>query len=195
MTAIRSPSIAPLGLLGRFARARRGAVVAELAFYIPVLLAVVLGCYETTRYVLLNEKLDRTASGVADMLAQAESLSAGQVDALFPAAGALMEPYDLSGLGRVILSSVTQAPGDVPRIDWQREGAGSLLVESGLGAPGEAASLPDGFAMRDGENLVIAEVFYNFTPTFMAEFVPAQRLKQDSYRRPRLNKLNSLATP
>lgn len=58
-------------LPGRFCREKRGSVFAELGFAMPVLVLILLGCFEASRYVLLHQKLDRAASAVADLVAQA----------------------------------------------------------------------------------------------------------------------------
>ena len=49
-------------LLRRFVADQRGAALIELGFAVPVLVAILLGCFETTRYVLLHQKMSRAAA-------------------------------------------------------------------------------------------------------------------------------------
>ena len=47
--------------LVRFWNDRRGAIAAEFGIVTPILMALILGTFEGTRYVLLHQKLDRMA--------------------------------------------------------------------------------------------------------------------------------------
>ena len=42
-----------------------------------------------------------------------------------------------------------------------------MTVTSTIGAPGNTATLPSGLILRTGENVIAAEVFYQFTPYFL----------------------------
>ena len=57
-------------MIRRFLREDYGAVAIEFGLTISTLIVILTGCYETARYILLNQKLDRTASSVADLLAR-----------------------------------------------------------------------------------------------------------------------------
>src|SRR5690606_17326544 len=94
------------GLFRRFGADRSGAALIELAFAIPVLVIVLLGCFEATRYVLLHQKMNRAAASTADLVAQLSAVTDAQLTDLFDAASQLLEPYDLGANGRVIVSSV-----------------------------------------------------------------------------------------
>lgn len=175
-----------------FAADSRAVVLAEMAMAMPVIIALALGGFEIARFILLQQKLDRLAVTVADMVSQSESITAGQLDQIFAATGPIMTPFVIGGDGVVIVSSVSATNGQGARVSWQRSGGGSLVEASELGAVSQAATLPTGFVVRDGENAIIAEAYYDFTPMFVPDLVPARRLYHRALFRPRFGALTSL---
>lgn len=63
----------------------------------------------------------------------------------------------------VIVTSIRRTQSeDVSRVDWQRTGGGSFSATSEIGtAPDEVATLPDAFTLREGDNMIAAEVFFD----------------------------------
>ena len=113
---------------------RRGTILIEMAFAVPILLILTLGCFDTARYILLHQKLDRAASTMADLVSRPTSISAAQIDSMFSAASELVLPFTLSTDGHVIVTSMSRVAGDVARIDWQHTGGGSLSATSAIGS-------------------------------------------------------------
>src|SRR5262249_30049842 len=70
----------------RFGAAEDGAVAIEFAFVISILIVILLGAYECTRYILLNLKADRTSSTVADLVAQSDGMTIGILNDIYSAA-------------------------------------------------------------------------------------------------------------
>ncbi len=172
-------------------RDRSGAAMVELAAAAPVLMLLVLAGTEIARFSLLNQKLDRVASSIGDLVAQAESLTAAQLDQLFAASTPVAWPFDFPVEGRVIISAVVDN-GGAPRINWQRGGGGALGAVSHVGAAGGNASLPAGMIVRTGDTLIVAEVFFDFAPVLFAAVAPAGTLYHSAFFRPRLGALTSL---
>jgi len=108
-----------------FGRDRRGGVLVEAAVIMPLLVFVIMAGMEVARFTLLQQKLNRAAVSTADLVAQAETLTVGELTNIFDAVSYITKPYDFSVRGEVILSSVSKASGSPPTIDWQRSGAGS----------------------------------------------------------------------
>ena len=135
------------GLFRRFGADRSGAALIELAFAIPVLVIVLLGCFEATRYVLLHQKMNRAAASTADLVAQLSAVTDAQLTDLFDAASQLLEPYDLGANGRVIVSSVHRPDAANPPIDaitglsylsWNWTIARDMSSEASTSPPGES---------------------------------------------------------
>lgn len=176
-----------------FAEDRRAVVLAEMAMAMPVIIVLALGGFEIARYTLLQQKLDRLSVTVADMVSQATALSSAQLDQIFAATGPILTPFAMGGDGVVIVSSVTATGGQGARVAWQRSGGGGLAETSTVGAPSQPAVLPAGFVVRDGENAIIAETYYDYAPLFIPALVPPRRLYHRAMFRPRFGALASLS--
>lgn len=176
----------------RFRKDRRGSFLVELAFTLPVLLVITIGSFDTGRYVLLHQKMNRAASTMADLVSRPSSISTSQIDLMFSAAEELLQPFDLTGSGHVIVSSVSKAAGDAAVVDWQHTGGGSLSASSAVGTAGGAPTLPTGFTVRDGENLIVAEVFFDYEPYFLDFVLEPKVISHIAIRRPRRGDLSTL---
>jgi Flp pilus assembly protein TadG len=142
----------------------RGTVIAEFALMLPVLMLILLGCYESARAILLHQKLDRAAASVADLVAQSQTVSLDILADIYTAAEEQTQPFDLAGEGRVIVTSIYRANGALtPTIVWQANSGTGPTVTSSLGQDGEVPTLPDGFTVDEDENVIVAEVFYDYT--------------------------------
>jgi hypothetical protein len=176
----------------RFTGDRRGAVLVELAVALPVVIAIIIGGFDTGRYVLLHQKMDRAAATIADLVSRPASISEAEIDVMFSAASELMRPYDLPARGYVIVSSVSKAAGDTAEIDWQYAGGGALAAASAIGIEGAEPLLPEGFEVRDDENLIVAEVFYDYEPLFMGFVLEPGVIWHFAIRRPRRGDLSEI---
>jgi len=153
-----------------FIRDERGFAAGEFALWLPVLLLIILGCFEATRYILIHQKLDRAASQVADLVGQSEGMTSAQLTAVYDAAIEQMKPYDLNTQGKIIVSSVFRATGQPnPRVVWQRT-HGASIGNSAIGAEGTVADLPNNFTLAEAEDVVAAEVLYQYEPVFFGAF-------------------------
>lgn len=179
-------------LLRRLRRDRRGAILVEFAMTFPILVTLILGGLETGRYVLLQQKLHGVAVSMADLVSQAETLTTAELDNLFAAVGHMTRPFNLGADGVVIVSSVSASDGNPPVINWQRAGGGTGTTGSALGAAGDDANLPPNLLVRDGETVIVAEVYYNFTPFLGGKFLSPSELFNQAFYRPRFGALTSL---
>jgi len=173
---------------------RRGSLAAETAMAIPVLAVLLLGGVEVTRFVLLNQKLERASATVTDLVSRSEKIFAAELPTLFVAAGFTFDPFDLADDGRLIVSSIYKTSGAPPRVAWQRA-FGSGGGSSAFGTAGADAILPDGLVVRDGENIIVSETFFDFVPLFAGDIVgllESRRLSTFSVMRPRFGPLTVL---
>lgn len=174
------------------ARDRRGSLAVEVAMSIPIMVSLLLGGVEITRYVLLNQKVERASATMADLVSQAEKLSEEDLANLFIATRYTVEPFDLAGKGRVIISSIAKSSSDADvRVVWQRA-FGSGSGSSSFGAEGGAAVLPAGFTVRDGENIIVGEAFFDFVPVLGDDVLGNTTLHSHAVMRPRFGSLTTL---
>lgn len=159
-----------------FARDERGFAASEFALWLPIMLLIILGCFESTRYILIHQKLDRAAAQVADLVGQSDGMTTAQLTAVYDAAIEQMKPYDLNTQGQIIVSSVVRPTGQPnPRVAWQRS-HGPAIGSSAIGAEGALADLPNNFTLSDSEDVVAAEVLYQYEPVFFGALAGMKNL-------------------
>ena len=182
--------------IGRFRgiRSDRANVAVEFALALPVLLAMLLASAELGRFVLLNQKIDRVATTMSDLVARVETISENDLDDIFLAASHVASPFNLTTSGRVVVSSVVNPDGDGATIAWQRAGGGNFLASSEVGIEGGTATLSAELNVREGETVIISEVFFDFEP-FLSETIVAPRvIYRRAHHRPRLGTLETISS-
>jgi len=170
----------------------RAMATVELAMAMPVLMGLLLTGVEVTRYVLLNQKMERTSATVADLVSQAESLTESDMTNLFQITTLSMDPFPFMSTGQVVVSSVSVFGGAAPIINWQRT-YGSGSGTSAVGSEGGAASLPSGMTLNDGENVIVSEVFYDYQPMLVEKVMKPANLYSYAVYRPRFGTLSGIA--
>ena len=158
-------------------RSRRGVAALEFALSLPILLVLLLGLGDGTYFLLINERTDRIAYSVTDIVTQYQAVTLANMNNIVLAAAQLMEPFTFGTKGIVIVTSVWKPPGGTPTICWQYTGGGTLSsVNSQVGPPnasstdcssGPIANLPNGLTLQDNDNVIISEVYYSFSPIFV----------------------------
>lgn len=170
-----------------------GAIQVEFAFVAPILMMLCLGGFEAGRFILLNMKLDKGANTIADVVSQSSEIQTADIDDVYSAVNYMVLPYDFGDQGIVIVSSVSLDSGGVPIVNWQYSGAGTLAGHpSKIGIEGETATLPDNFTLGSKENVIIAEVMYNYSPLTMPYIDPEDAIYKIAIYRPRLGALETL---
>lgn len=176
----------------RLGRSARASTATEFALTAPVLILLMLASVELARFVILNQKLDRVALTMSDLVARAETINQSDIDDIFIAAGEVAQPFSFQDTGRVIVSSITNPAGSGARVAWQRSGAGTFSATSHIGSQGGLATLPAGFVVRQGETAIISEVFYGFQPFLSELIVGPQTVYKRAHHRPRLGTLDTI---
>lgn len=179
-------------IISRFARNDRGAVMVEVALLMPIIVIILLGGYEGTRYILLHQKLDRVTTTAGDLVSQASAVTPNELANVYESVEHIMSPFTLGVNGVVIITSVGRNGVNNPHVNWQDRGAGTHSGASKIGLDGTDATLPGTFTIDGGETVIIAELYYNFTPTvFPASFAAAEFYKVMVFK-PRLSPLDTI---
>jgi Flp pilus assembly protein TadG len=172
---------------------RRGTVMVEFAIALPILMFVMLAGVDLVRFAMLQQKLNRAAVTIADLVSQYQTISTTQLDQIFLAMEHIISPFPLGPNGQVIVSSVSREDvGDPVLVTWQRLGPGTATAASNFGTPGNNATLPAGFTVAAGENVIVAEVFYDFEPLLFESVLPSRRVEHSSLYRPRFGSLSAM---
>lgn len=179
----------------QFAAATGGTLAVELAMAVPVIFALMMGGVEVTRYVLLNQKVERTSATLADLVSQSDALSEAALTNLIGAAGHVMTPYAVDTDGHIVISSMVNPAGTGAVISWQRghgAGPGTGSGASRFGVEGGAAQLPAGFVVRQGENVIAVEVSFGYEPMLATAILDAHEVYNFALFRPRFSSLANL---
>jgi Flp pilus assembly protein TadG len=185
-----SPGRAPFG---PFLRRRCGSILVETAFVVPILLLIIMGTVEVGRYVLLEQKIARLAANIADLTARSTRLTEDEIDQVFNAASFVVAPFELGDQGTVLLSNVGRPRGQSEsNVNWQRRGPGTGSDVSQIGTEGGRATLPARMEVLEGEDVIVAEVYYEYRPLVFADIVNAGTLYRTSFARPRFGALTTI---
>jgi len=169
-----------------FADQCRGSVLVETSLLIPVFLVLVMGGIEMSRYILLDHKIARVSFNAADLTARSEEPTVADVAQVFEAVEYIAEPFALGSDGTVIISSLSRAVGSEDiLVNWQETGGGTGSAVSQIGSAGEVANLPSGFALREGQAVIVGETFYDYEPFFFSGFIEPRTVYHASFYRPR----------
>jgi Flp pilus assembly protein TadG len=159
MRKMPGPSLRKMA--SRFATDRRGVAAVEFSLILPFLLLLMLGMAETVTALNHDRKVGQVANTVADLVAQAESVSTGDVSDIMLAASEIMQPYPDTNM-EVIVASVTFNDDGDPEVDWSRNNAGGTPWAGGSTPPIE---FPDTLAVA-GTSLVVSQTTYDYAPMF-----------------------------
>ncbi len=158
--------------LAKLKHCEQGIAYVEFALCLSLMMLLFLGSVEVSRCVLIIQKLEKTVSTVTDVTTQTNPnttpLTSSQMSQLMSAVTDMMSPYTAGASDAnilVIVSDVTKTGSASPVLNWQYCGGGNLSATSRVGTTiGGTATLPNSFSMNSGEELVVGEVFYNFSP-------------------------------
>jgi Flp pilus assembly protein TadG len=172
----------------KFLKDERGVTAIEFALVLPVVLLILLGCFEVPRFVLICQRIARTSSGVADLVAQAdEPITANQMNDIFTAAKIMMQPYDIVANGRIYVSSINNPSGNGVTLTWQKNNGGSVSTASKLGLAGSnpSSKIPATLVPGSNEEVLASEVYFNYTPVFSNLIYSGSQLYLIAFTRPR----------
>ena len=193
-TRVRKSAWRPrLASVGPFLQRRCGSILVETALVVPILLLIIMGSIEVGRYVLLEQKVARLAANIADLTARSTRLTEDEIDQVFNAASFVVAPFEMGDQGSVLLSNVGRPRGQTQSdVNWQRRGPGTGGAASQIGTEGGQATLPAGMTIWEGEDVIVAEVYYEYRPLVFANIVDARTLYRTSFARPRFGALTSI---
>ena len=140
----------------------------EFGLLLPVLAVFLFGTIEVSRYLLLNQKLDKAVNAMADFATQGLNIRTAEIDGYAAAIPQIMKPFSFNGT--VIFTSAIHYNNGIPPcqdasvvcISWQVRKLGNDT--SKIGAVGDGATLPDGYEVKPGQNVIAAEIYMDYQP-------------------------------
>ncbi|SRR5579871_1152415 len=158
---------------------RRGSSVVEFALVLPLMLTMYFGSIEVTDAISADRQVTLVAGTVADIAAQYQSVTSGDVDNILAAASAVLAPFSDSNV-QVTLSSVQIDANGNATVDWSVSHHGSQRTGTVTNA------IPA--ALRVANTSVIwGEATYAYKPVMGWVVTGTVNLYNQIFMRPRLS--------
>lgn len=168
----------PLRTLHRFLRNRDGVSAVEFALLAPVMIVMYFGLAELSQGFMAQRRVEHTAATIADLTAQARSVSSADLNDIFTIGKLVMKPFTTTGMTQRI-TSVTMTSG-VAKVDWSVGNGGITAL-----ATGSTVSLPANL-IANGESVIMSQVSYTYHSPADHVMPSAVVFNQTYYLRPRL---------
>jgi Flp pilus assembly protein TadG len=194
MPSLKNRILPRLALPRRLARCRKGSVLMEVVLTLPLILILFGGGFEVSRFALLQMKVSRSATTMADLVAQnVTSVTSAQIASFRQAIPHIGSPFVMDDTNtQIIVTAVKANAADVSKVCWQVSTMADLGESSRIGAHNATASLPDDITLKNGDTAIIAEIYYAYEPTVFTGFVDSRILYNVAIYRPRLATLETL---
>jgi len=166
-----------LAFARQFRRDSKGMSAVEFGLLLPVMTVMYFGAVEISSGLIAHRKATAVASTAADLAAQAMVLSNSDVNDIFGASRAILEPFDATGVEIILTSASDQGSGNI-RVDW------SDGFNTTAHATGTTINVPDNLVFTNG-SVIIAEVTYTYSSTMGKYLTGTQVMEDVFYARPR----------
>lgn len=165
------------GFLIRLGRDIRGVSAVEFALIAPVMILVYFALAELCQGFMAQKRMGHATSMVADLIAQQDVITGGEIDDIFAIGSLIMKPFSDAPL-KLRVSSVTRGADGVARVGWSR-GDGMAAR-----AKDEVVTIPAG-VIDNGESVVFSEGTYDYDSPADYLMPGITRFSQRFYLRPR----------
>lgn len=156
-----------------------GIAALEFAIIVPVLLVLYMGASDAAMAVLLNRKLEGTASTIGDLVGQEQTVTKDQLKLIVGIARAVIQPFDSTKLSTLVTSVTINASGE-SKVDWSFASGGASAS-----AKGTVFTLPDSFAAHRSRSLIVTKTNYIYEPLGGYGFADAIPMEALVYLTPR----------
>jgi Flp pilus assembly protein TadG len=161
----------------RFAGDRRGVSAVEFALLLPVMVTLFLGSVEASQGIATDRKVELTAHTLADLASQYTDITNAEMSNLLNAGSAIIAPYSAAKLSEVVSEISIDAQGNATVV-WSDTLNGTALTV------GQTINVPASLAVPN-TYLVVAQVQYNYDPTYGYVMTGTVSLSDQSFMRPR----------
>lgn len=174
------------GPLRRFAGDDSGVSAVEFALLLPVMLTLYLGGVEVTQAVSIDRKVTLVSRTVADLVAQATTVSTSDVTDILKASSAVVAPYSATPL-KVTVSSVTINTSKKATIDWSSTLGGTARTKGAdVTSQIPSALLDPCAAATTACTLIWGEASYDYKPAIGYVITGTLSLSDKIFMKPRL---------
>jgi Flp pilus assembly protein TadG len=179
MSRVRLPNLGRA--LAAFRRDRRGVSAVEFALVAPVLILIYFGLVELSQGLLAKRRVSHVASAVGDLVAMSDhDIPNSEMTDILSVGSTVMAPFPATGL-KLRVTSVTTDAQKVAKVDWS-DGQGMAAYTQGQ----TISNLPAGLLTVAGENLLITEAQYTYTPMMGYVIKNGVNFDEKFYLKPRI---------
>lgn len=169
----------------RFRRNQEGVAAVEFALLLPLFLVLYICVIEFTQAFMVQRRASHSASMMADIVAQAGTVTPAQLSDFFAVGGLIMVPYSSTPLEGTVTSLVLNDKGEA-RVEWSY---GSKLPPLGHD---KVVPVPAGILEKEGDSVILAQTVYKYdspfdiaVPGFSDYLSGITTFKREFYLRPR----------
>jgi Flp pilus assembly protein TadG len=167
-----------------FGRDRKGVAAVEFALILPVMALLYVGVVEVTHAISANRKVIAAASALGDLTAQASNIDDTEMNNVFAATTAIMNPLTTAGFNVRVTQLMVNARGDAATVGWS-EGRGMAALARGSAFSFTAAQRPVASASAGGA-LIFAEATYAYSSPLGSFIVGTFGMGESFFLRPRI---------
>lgn len=168
------------GFLGALRASRRdetGISAVEFALIVPIMISMYVGAVEFSHALTIDRRVTAVASTAADLVAQAEEVTAADLTDIFEASTSILSPY-AAGPISIVVSSVEADDKNKTTVDW------SCALNGSPHAEDSSYAVPTGLT-QPFSSVIVAEVSYTYTPPVGELLTSGITLTDTFYLRPR----------
>lgn len=158
---------------------QRGVSAVEFALLMPLLIMIYFGLAETTQLLLAERRTSQVAFSVGDLVSRTDQLDDAQMADIFTVARVIMEPFPVSTVMGIRVTSIAVAPNGRATVAWSD--ASGTLGPNVAGAPIVIA----GNRVAPGETVVLSEVTYQYRGASSMILADGMTLNSQFYLKPR----------
>lgn len=163
--------------LSRYARDRRGVSAVEFALLAPVMIGLYFGCAETSIGVGMDRKVSLISAALANLSAQATTISTSDMTNILDASGAIISPYDASKL-KMTITCIKIDANKSSSVKWS-------VTRNGTANSGNI-TIPSALAVANS-TLILSEASYAYTPAVGYTITGTLTLADKMYMTPRIS--------
>jgi Flp pilus assembly protein TadG len=170
-------------LLRKLARDCHGVSAVEFAIVFPVMAALYLGGTALTQGIVIKRKVTLVTRTVGDLTSQDTDISDTEMNTIFAAATAVLQPYSTATL-TLTITSIKLDKNGIGTVEWSNRSVNGATFVQGRAA-NSTMTLTDLVVPNTTVHFIMAEGSYTYTPPIGRSFVGTLPLSNTFYFRPR----------
>lgn len=163
--------------ISRLARDKRGVSAVEFALLAPVMIGLYFGCAEVATGVGTDRKVSLISAALANLTAQATSISTSDMSNILDASSAIISPYDSTKL-KMTVTCIAISSTKIATVKWS--------VTRGGTANTGTITIPSALAVASSY-LILSQASYAYTPTVGYTISGTLTLSDQMYMSPRIS--------